>query len=178
MFGFLLHGFNLSSVPKLFDFTLLQQTFSAGYVHVNTTQIPLVQCTEQHFASNEELRIRYQKVGLSAALCPQLGSELSVQGSGADDVFKVLSFQISRCNSTIDPTCVNDTTFAGIEARVGSFVIVIATLQKNINPSNQQYVEPFLTDQHFFTFNSQLGVRAYLKIQNDEISTDVSLMPF
>ena len=74
MFAFLLYGFNLSSVPKLFDFTLTEETYSIGYVLTNSTQISLVQCTEEHFAFTEELRIKYQKIGLSAALCPPLGS--------------------------------------------------------------------------------------------------------
>ena len=136
MFAFLINGFNLTSVPKLFDLTLLQQTYSAGYVHVNTTQIPLVQCTEQHFAYSEELRIRYQRTGLSSALCPQLGTQLSVQGSASDDIYKLLRLNINRCNSTIDPTCVNDSTFAGIEATVGRFAIAVVALQMNLNPSS------------------------------------------
>ena len=93
-------------------------------------------------------------------------------------MYKLMRLQINRCNSSIDPTCVNDSTFAGIEATVGRFVMVVATLQTNLNPSSQQYKEPFISDQQYFTFNSQLGANAFLRIQNDQVQTDLSLMPF
>ena len=50
MFSVMLFGFNLSTTPRLFDFTLVEQTYSTGHSLVNQTTVPLSQCTEQHFS--------------------------------------------------------------------------------------------------------------------------------
>jgi hypothetical protein len=52
MFSVMLVGMDLSVAPRLFDFTLWAYAYTTGYVLANKTQIPLVQCTEQHFGFN------------------------------------------------------------------------------------------------------------------------------
>ena len=74
---------------------------------------------------------------------------------------------MNRCNWAIDPTCVNDTIFAGIEALIGKFVVSLPIVHTNINPSSENYREYYLTDQNFFTFSSQLGVMAFANIRED-----------
>ena len=78
MFAFHLYGFNLSNYPKLFDFTFYQDYFTYGYTLINRTQIPLVQCTEDHFGLNLQLKNKFNNLGFSQAICPPLGQELSV----------------------------------------------------------------------------------------------------
>ena len=61
MFGLMLYGFDLGATPKLFDFTLNQETYAAGLVHLNTTEVQLVPCTEEHLAFTSELKFVYHK---------------------------------------------------------------------------------------------------------------------
>ena len=39
----------------------------------------------------------------------------------------------------MDPTCLNDTVFAGIEASVGLFNIAVLMISTTINPGSQVY---------------------------------------
>lgn len=54
MFGVFINGLNLSQpTGRLFDITLQQMYYSTGYVLASTTQVPLVQCSEEHFAFSD-----------------------------------------------------------------------------------------------------------------------------
>ena len=112
MFAVMLFGFNLSTTPKLFDFTLVQQTFTTGFTLNSTTVIPLVQCTEQHFAFTEYLKSTYNKLNMNTGLCPPLGQDFTVEGKVSGDIFKVFRVLVDRCNPATDVTCMSDAAFA------------------------------------------------------------------
>ena len=73
---------------------------------------------------------------LYSSLCPQAGQTFNLQGVTTSELTRILSVNITRCNSTTDPTCLNDTIYAGIEATVGKFMVNIAFLSNNINPGS------------------------------------------
>ena len=95
-------------------------------------------CTLDHFNASSDI----QKLGLrftnliSSSLCPQIGQTFTIQGVATSEIFKTLNLNITRCNSTTDPTCINDTMYAGIEATVGRFMVNIAFLSNNVNPGS------------------------------------------
>ena len=45
-----LNGFNLTHPPRAFNISLMEDYHSPGYLLQNSTPIPLVQCTEEHFS--------------------------------------------------------------------------------------------------------------------------------
>ena len=71
---------------------------------------------------------------LSQSLCPQMGQQVTIQGNSGASIFKGISINVTRCNSTTDPTCVNDTVFAGIEAMAGKFLYFTYFINTMVNP--------------------------------------------
>ena len=111
-------GFNMSDTHRLFDFTLRQESFTTGYVLQNSTEIPMVACTEEHFGFNDEIKSLFWKMNAGGALCPPLGQELTLKGKASSDLYSHFRVVATRCN-TSDPNCANDTYFTAVEASIG-----------------------------------------------------------
>ena len=107
-----------------------------------------------------------------------MGQNFTLQGAPNSLTFKSFNVNITRCNPTLDPSCVNDTVFSGIEAVRESFLITIVFVGQNINLGNQPYKKLFLNDLNQFYFNSRLGTYASAELSSDIVKTDVSLMPY
>ena len=52
MFGIMIKNIDLNADSKLFDIALTQELYSSGNVPISSTDVPLVQCTSEHFAFN------------------------------------------------------------------------------------------------------------------------------
>jgi hypothetical protein len=74
---------------------------------------------------------------------------------------------MTRCNSTVDPTCANDTIFSMVEAAVigGRFRLVLPTITTNLNPASQNYKNYFIDDTNIFSVTSQMGITIIADIQ-------------
>ena len=72
----------------------------------------------------------------------------------------------------------NDATFAAVEASAGMFNLVVPLINTNINPGNADYKEFYINDRNMIVFSSQLGAIGKIKIQEDTVETDNSLMPW
>jgi hypothetical protein len=57
---------------------------------------------------------------------------------------------ISRCNSTTDASCASDAVFGATEAAMGSFTLVLAIVNTNINPGSEDYRQFYLEDRNIF----------------------------
>lgn len=138
------------------------------------------QCTEAHLSYTSDLQKSAQRLSqiLSTSLCPQMDQNFTLQGAPSSSTFKSFNINITRCNSTLDPTCVNDTVYSGIEALRESFLITVVFIGQNINPGSQEYKKLFLNDRNQFYFNSRLGTYASSELASDIVLTDVSLMPY
>ena len=162
MFAITVAGLNLSSVPRLFDFTLEQEVYTVGHVIANRTSIPLVACTLAHGSSKNG---QFQDLNASGSLCPPLGQELTVQGKATSAIEKTFRLLVTRC-STADPTCMDNATFSIIEAAMGgTFPLVIPMLATNVNAKSMKYKELYTGDDNVFYMTSQLGVIATASIQ-------------
>ena len=73
MFGIWMSDLDLNSSPRYFDVTMVQQEFAAGFTFINSTDIPLVQCTPAHLNFNDELDTLQNKFPISTGLCPIIG---------------------------------------------------------------------------------------------------------
>jgi hypothetical protein len=74
MFAVALVGFSLTD-PSItyFDISLYQNYYSPLFQTINTTKVPLVACTPDHFAFNSDILALYYKFSLKDALCPPIG---------------------------------------------------------------------------------------------------------
>ena len=109
MFGIMIKNIDLNAESKLFDIALTQEIYSSGNVLLNSTDVPLVQCTSEHFAFNEDLNQIQNKIPINLGLCPQIGQEVVVKGKYSSDLFAQLRVSVSRCNSSsgLNKTCAN-----------------------------------------------------------------------
>ncbi len=80
MFSVNLFSFNLTSSNRLFDITLNQDYYSPIKNFINTTFIPLVPCTIQHYNFSEEIVKNFHRFNLSGSLCPPLGHSFDLRG--------------------------------------------------------------------------------------------------
>lgn len=67
-----------------------QAFYSPLLTIINSTNIPLVQCTADHYAANSEIKKLYTKFSISNALCPPLNFEANIGGRIISDVFSRL----------------------------------------------------------------------------------------
>lgn len=110
MFGVMINQLDLNASPRLFDVNITQEFYSTGYTLINSTSIPMVQCTSQHFAFNQDLININSRFPTTSALCPQLGQDLTVKGKFSSTLFAQLKLTISRCTGTNyrNQTCANN----------------------------------------------------------------------
>ncbi len=137
MVGVFIYGLNLN-MPffRFFDIGLYQEEYSSGFILQNSTQIPLGQCTKEHFSFNEELTQVFERLPMTDGLCPPIGHQFTVQGKLSSAVYKHFKVSITRCNATVDPTCAPDANFSIVEAIIKQFTLVMPIINVNINPGS------------------------------------------
>jgi hypothetical protein len=75
MFGVVMLGFNLGdSDSRLFNFELLDESYTPFLNLEQRKMIPLVPCTEQHFNFTTKISKMVNQFNLSQGLCPALGA--------------------------------------------------------------------------------------------------------
>ena len=134
MFGIWMSNIDLNLSPRYFDIALSQQEFSTGLTWVNSTDIPLVQCTPAHINFNAELSTLQNKFPIANGLCPSINQKMTVQGKFSSDTFIRLSLSIKRC-STTDPTCASDAAFNTLLATEGRIELILPIIKYTVNPS-------------------------------------------
>ena len=70
MFGVMVHLVDLNASPRFFDVTLTQQFYSTGYSLINSTNIPLGQCTQSHFDFGEDFTNLSSRIPINTGLYP------------------------------------------------------------------------------------------------------------
>ena len=68
--------------------------------------------------------------------------------------------------------------FQMYEQLLGGFTLFAPVISTIVNPGEKEYKQVFVEDQNFFFFSSTLGIRINGQIQQYQIETDVSLMPY
>ena len=102
---------------------------------------------------------------LTQSLCPKIGSEVTLAGKLSSHLFGLLRLTVKRCNSTVDPTCANDTVYAAYEAAFGKFDMMIAFVSTIVNPGKQEYKSYYLDTLTVFRFDSKLGIYSHGSIE-------------
>jgi hypothetical protein len=137
MFGILVNNIDLNSGSRLFDVTLDQEIYTAGFVLQSTTSITLEPCTDQHFNFQSGLSNLNSKFPVTTGICPTIGQEFNIQGRFTSDLFSQLKLKLIRCDPVTDRTCAPDATLTSELARVGGiFQLLIPIVTLNINPGS------------------------------------------
>ena len=159
MFAFFVFGLNISnSNARPFDFKLIQEDYTPLLVLQNTTEHPLVQCTEQHLDFNNELKSLYVPFMFDAHLCPTLNQQVTVKGKLTSSLYTQFKVTITRCNNTVDPTCMSDADFTTLQTNMGGkFTFAFPIFNTMLNPDEQVYRTYFLDDRNRYSFSSSLG---------------------
>jgi hypothetical protein len=84
------------------------------------------------------MKVQYTKLKVWQGLCPPLGYEFTVVGKVSSDTYMDFRIDINRCNTT-DPTCASDAYATAVETAMGSFQMVVAFVNTNINPGSSNY---------------------------------------
>jgi hypothetical protein len=61
---------------------------------------------------------------------------------------------------------------------IGAFTLIVPTVNTIINADNQDYKQTFIEDRNYFTFTTTYGMRVSAEIEQIEIDTDISIMPY
>jgi hypothetical protein len=158
MFAVTIWGVNLTESYKYFDVDIVQETYKGINNRVSSNTIKMVPCTPEHFSFGEELAKTYDNFNLSGSLCPPLGQQLHVRGKWESPIFEYFKIVISRCNSTLDPSCVDNSTFALIEEAYQQFFVLLPLINTFINPGSEKYKSNYLDSRNYFFFSSSQGV--------------------
>lgn len=102
------------------NITLLQVT---QYRNITNTwkvkkRINLIPCTKEHFLGLES---DFNILQLKNALCPSLGSNLTIQGNFQEAIFSYLSFSLTSCLD--NKTCQNNITIYNTIKKLGTILI-------------------------------------------------------
>ena len=74
MFAVSFIGMNYTNVTQIFDVELQQENYTTGMVITSYQKVPMVRCTPEHFAFNDEISKIYSGLNLQEAFCPPLNS--------------------------------------------------------------------------------------------------------
>ena len=176
MFGVAIQFLDMN-IPNLtyFDFELRQNFRSPGFVDINSTVVPLVQCTEAHWDFSETIKTAFRQFYGERWLCPPLGYEFTVGGKVISEVSSDFTIAVKKCTSS--STCINDTTLAAVEASLGQFRLAIPVASTIVNAANKEYHLSFFEDRNMYSFSTTRGLEATGYIENKQVETDESLWP-
>ena len=73
---------------------------------------------------------------MSKGLCPPLDYEFNLRGKFSSQIYNSIEIIITRCNATLNSSCMTDADFAAYEAAHGQFVIMMPIIQKYVNAGN------------------------------------------
>lgn len=160
-----------------FNVTLSQNT--QARVGNNTLKyynnINLTPCTARHFPGLES---QYEALGLVSALCPVLGSNLSIQGGFVDDIFTYLKLEFSPCNNS--SLCQNQ---QNIENSIGSYArfavdFYVVNNDVSLDDLNNPIIRQINSDMHFLVNPMQPYYKtADIFLSDLTIETDYSYFP-
>jgi hypothetical protein len=140
--------------------------------------VPLVQCTANHFNFNSDLLLLYSKFNLNYSLCPPIDYTFEIGGRVTSNVYKQFSVNIQACNNAINPKCASSAYISGLLSAMGSFTLAVPVVNTIVNANDQEYMQIYIEDRNYYYFTTSYGVRVAASIEQNEINTDTSIMPY
>ncbi len=95
MFAIGMYTINLNDPTRtFFNISLQQNYYSPLFNLINRTQVPLVQCTANHFNFNEDVLAMFYKFNLTYALCPPLDYAFELGGRITSAIYRQFTLSI------------------------------------------------------------------------------------
>lgn len=94
---------------------------------------------------------------------------------------EMLELNIRKCNNSLDPSrpCVPDATIQTMQTAMGgSFTYSFFYFNPLVNAGSKEYLSHYLEDRNYIAFSTQLGAYSNGFVQDYQIETDISLLPF
>jgi hypothetical protein len=184
MFAIGITGLDLNDKKKYFDIVVQTQTAtktSSGSVKTSSN-INMVPCSPTQWSGvNSAVSDMYSKLNLTKWLCPPTGYVLPLEGKFTSDSFKYSRVLISACNESTLPTNATCATTKEVDLFIESNQGVTANIyfiNPLINSGSKEYLDYYLEDGNYFTFDKTRGVSADLYFSEYTVTTDHSILPW
>ncbi|CAD8197434.1 unnamed protein product [Paramecium pentaurelia] len=157
--------------------------------------IDLVPCKVEHFAHlfdqySVNFTDQFEEQNLGNFLCPNLNfihsQNMTVGGVWASTDYYFLKFSVTNCinssssNLTWKPTCKTTDEIKNTLNSQGSFRFQVFTTNFLINPNRpQDYVQPFLATDQFYTFvPDKMFVQSDIFFRTKKVTTDQGILMY
>jgi hypothetical protein len=177
-FAVALVGFDLNDPNlKYFNISLTQYNYGPLFTLINSTAVPLEQCTLAHFAINDDITAFFKRFPITMALCPPLNSQFTLGGRVTSDLYSMFTIKIEKCQQAVDSRCAPDALISAIESQIGYFTLGFPMVNTLINPGEQTYVQTYVEDRNYFYFSTTHALVGSGELSQYVVETDISLLP-
>jgi hypothetical protein len=145
MFGIEIWHQNLSSPVRYFD--VYMSLFIGGGGSQVPLQLNLVQCTKEHWASMPDVVGKFDKLRMSAWLCPPIGAEYNIIGKLTSEKYQQILFGVAPCNNATDPNrpCASPEAIKqNFADNYGYFYFTFYYINTIINPDQPEFKTYYL----------------------------------
>lgn len=158
-------------------------TAKNGSSSVKTTQnIPLSPCNISQWSGvTSSITNSYKTQNFQQWLCPPLGTVIPLQGKFTSDSFKYAQLVISECTDNVlypNTTCKSGTDITDFLSSNGQFTISIYLINPVLNPGDPSFINYYLEDSNYFSFDTYTGISANLFYNDYKVTSDNSIMPW
>ena len=86
---------------------------------------------------------------------------------------------VVKCNDTLHSNCATEAELRQKQREFGGqFSFIVGIVNVVINPSEEQYIVPFVEERNVFSFTLDSGLTTHAYIRQNVVETDESLLPF
>lgn len=128
--------YNMSAERRYFDVLVQQYTIKYGQL-TNQTVLPMVPCTDQHWAMLPNLVANKDMLLYQTWLCPPIDSQYNLQGSFFSNIFSQIVIKVLPCTNASIPErpCHPQQDIDNLFTTYGNFYFAVNYINAVINPS-------------------------------------------
>ena len=162
MFAVGLTGVDLNATTKYFDI-VLEDVRVVNNVKT-TTQVPLTPCTaDQWSGTSDQITASYYSLNFQQWLCPPTGYVFPIQGKYTSTTFTYARIIVSKCGSAIlSAICMNSSVVQSFIDNNQGVTLNFYYINPVLNAGDADYINYYLEDSNYFSFNTNIGVSANL----------------
>lgn len=145
MFGVEIWRHNLNAPTRYFDVVAKLYTEEAGWA--TTTDLPLVQCTKEHWAKFPSVLKNFDKLQMPYWMCPPIGASYDLFGKYSADHYQIVGLEVYPCNNATDPSrpCESQSAVDALfAANYNSFYFTFYFINSVVNPDSTDYIDYYL----------------------------------
>jgi hypothetical protein len=181
MFAIGITGLDLSS-QRYFDITL--QNYSVAKNESGTfksiSNVFLSPCNfSQWEGVNGQISESFTTLNFKQWLCPPTDYVFPLQGKFTSSIFKYAKLVVQECGIISNSsTCASSTQVSSFVSSNQGMTMNFYFINPNINAGSEEYLNYYLEDSNYFSFNTATGVNANLYFSEFSIETDHSILPW